>query len=567
MSQLVLGPLLRYVGETEAVVWVETDEPCEVEVLGHSAPTFCVHDHHYGLVLIDGLEPGTTTEYQVALDGERRWPEADSEYPPSVIRTLGGEGPMEICFGSCRVSLPHHPPFTLPKDDYDEAREFDALYSLVQEMRGRPPERWPRVLMLLGDQVYADEVSPETLAFIKKRRDVREPPGEEVADFEEFARLYQESWSDAAIRWLFSTVSSSMVIDDHDINDDWNISAAWVEKMREQDWWAERESAGIATYWLYQFIGNLAPRLLRESDVLRRVCEAEDGWEVLRAVAHDQRGIRDGARWSYCRDLERTRLLVVDSRCGRVLEEGRRSMLDEGEWDWLERHLHGDFDHVLIATSDPFLLAPGLHHLERWGEAVCAGAWGQRASGWGEKLRQALDFDHWAAFGESFERLAALIERTASGHFGPAPTSITVLSGDVHHAYLAEVAFRRSAEVESAVYQAVCSPFRNALDERESRMIELGNSRVGTAIGRGLAGLAGVRRDPIRWRLIDGPFFDNQVATLTIEGRDAELKLERTVGDPDSDRRRLHTSFVRPLAVGTPERSETRSPASASSPS
>ena len=187
---------------------------------------------------------------------------------------------------------------------------------------------------------------------------------------------------------------------------------------------------------------------------------------------------------------------------------------------------------------------------------MCAGAWGKRASGWGEKLRQALDFDHWAAFGESFERLAALVERTASGHFGPAPASITVLSGDVHHAYLAEVAFPRSARVESAVYQAVCSPFRNALNERESRMIELGNSRVGTAIARGLASLAGVRRDPIRWRLIEGPFYDNQVATLTIEGRGAELKLERTVGDPDSDRRQLHTSFERPLAVGTPERSE-----------
>ena len=37
MAKLVLGPLLRYVCETEAVVWVETDEPCEVEVLGHTS--------------------------------------------------------------------------------------------------------------------------------------------------------------------------------------------------------------------------------------------------------------------------------------------------------------------------------------------------------------------------------------------------------------------------------------------------------------------------------------------------------------------------------------------------
>ena len=103
MATLILGPLLRYVGETEAVLWVETDEPCEVEVLGHSAPTFCIHGHHYGLVIVEGLEPGSTREYEVALDGERRWPEPDSEFPPSVIRTLGGEGPLRLCFGSGRA--------------------------------------------------------------------------------------------------------------------------------------------------------------------------------------------------------------------------------------------------------------------------------------------------------------------------------------------------------------------------------------------------------------------------------------------------------------------------------
>ena len=548
MAKLIVGPLLRYVGETDAVIWVETDEPCEVEVLGHSAPTFCVHGHHYALVIAEGLEPGSTREYEVALDGKRRWPEPDSEFPPSVIRTLGGEGPLRLCFGSCRVSLPHHAPYTLPKDDYPEAREFDALFSLTQEMCDESPERWPHVLMLLGDQVYADEVSPETLAFIKKRRDVRKPPGEEIADFEEFTRLYQESWVDPAIRWLFSTVSCSMVVDDHDINDDWNISAAWVEEMRKHDWWAERECAGIAAYWLYQFIGNLSPELLRESELLASIREADDGWEILERVANDERGLHDGARWSYCRDLNRTRLLVVDSRCGRVLEEGSRSMLDEGEWDWLERHLEGDFDHILIATSDPFLLAPGLHHLERWGEALCAGGWGERFAEWGEKLRQELDFDHWAAFGESFERLAGMIERAASGGYGPAPASITVLSGDVHHAYLAEVAFRRQAGVTSAVHQAVCSPFRNALDDQERKVIEAGNSGPGTKLGRALARLAGVGEEPIRWRLVEGPFYDNQVASLFIDGRSAEMRLERTVGDPESDRRELHTSFERSIA-------------------
>jgi hypothetical protein len=47
---LVLGPLLRYTGESDATVWVETDVACEVEVLGHRASTFEIEGHYYTLV-------------------------------------------------------------------------------------------------------------------------------------------------------------------------------------------------------------------------------------------------------------------------------------------------------------------------------------------------------------------------------------------------------------------------------------------------------------------------------------------------------------------------------------
>ena len=51
------------------------------------------------------------------------------------------------------------------------------------------------------------------------------PPGETIADFEEYTRLYRESWSEPHIRWLLSTVPTAMIFDDHDIIDDWNTSA------------------------------------------------------------------------------------------------------------------------------------------------------------------------------------------------------------------------------------------------------------------------------------------------------------------------------------------------------
>ena len=112
MAELILGPMLRDVGPTWATIWVETDAPCTVEVLGHRARTFTVAGHYYALVIVEGLEPGSTTEYDVRVDGERRWPAVDGRFPPSVIRTVDA-GEVRVLFGSCRTAAPHEPPWTL----------------------------------------------------------------------------------------------------------------------------------------------------------------------------------------------------------------------------------------------------------------------------------------------------------------------------------------------------------------------------------------------------------------------------------------------------------------------
>ena len=106
---------------------------------------------------------------------------------------------------------------------------------------------WPHALVLLGDQVYADEVAPEVVEQIRERRDVTVPPGEQIADFEEYTLLYRNAWSEPHIRWLLSTVPTAMIFDDHDVHDDWNTSRTWVEDMRATGWWDDRIVGGLAT--------------------------------------------------------------------------------------------------------------------------------------------------------------------------------------------------------------------------------------------------------------------------------------------------------------------------------
>ena len=104
MPSLILGPLLRFVSEDEAVFWMETDEPCEVEVLGTSERTFRVCGHHYALVIAGGLEPGSWHEYEVKLDGEVVWPKPGDDRPRSAFKTYPKERPLQMLFGSCRVA-------------------------------------------------------------------------------------------------------------------------------------------------------------------------------------------------------------------------------------------------------------------------------------------------------------------------------------------------------------------------------------------------------------------------------------------------------------------------------
>jgi hypothetical protein len=124
-----------------------------------------------------------------------------------------------------------------------------------------------------------------------------------------------------------------------------------------------------------------------------------------------------------------------------------------------------------------------------------------------------------------------------------------MLSGDVHHAYLVEVGFPRGSGVTSNVYQAVCSPFRNPLGRAERTFMRALVSRPAAMVGRAFARAAGVPAPPIRWRYCQEPTFDNQVATIDLDGRQACLRIEKSLPQgEDEDAPRLHVSLERQLA-------------------
>jgi len=521
--------LLRYVDETSASIWVETRDRSRVTVRADgrtwSAVTFGVHGHHYALVEVDGLAPGSVQEYAVSIDDELVWPPADSPYPPSRIATLEPGKELRMAFGSCRTSVPHD-------SAGNRTHGVDAMRAYALHM-AEDTDKWPDLVLFLGDQVYADETSDAMREFIAARRDIEQPPGEELQGYEEYAHLYELAWSDPANRWLLSTLPSAMIFDDHDIRDDWNTSAQWRQEMAATSWWHDRIVGGLASYWVYQHLGNLCPSERADDEIWTQVLAAFDGpdepdlSDVLDAFAERADEQPDTYRWSHARDIATTRLIVVDSRAARLLTPEDRSILDPSEMAWLDGQLQGGFDHVLIGTSLPFLLSPGLHHFEAWSEALATGAWGDRWAKVGETLRKNVDLEHWAAFQEGFVEVATMVTEVADGKRGPAPGTVTFLSGDVHNSYVAEV-FRSDG---ARILQAVCSPIRNPLPQAIRYMTGFSSKNIGGGIGRFLARRAKVPPSPISWRTIRGPWFDNNLATLETRGRCLWMRWETGVVD------------------------------------
>ena len=164
--RLLLGPLLRYVDEQRATIWFETDRPGRVEVLVRrrvapsrrhldactatttpwSASTRCA--------------PNSRTSTASTSTG-RRCGRPRLGVPAQRDPHTDPDAPFRLAFGSCRRSATVRP--GAPR----RARRRRAGRAGRADGR-RARRRVARHLLLLGDQVYADDPSDEIVARLRE---------------------------------------------------------------------------------------------------------------------------------------------------------------------------------------------------------------------------------------------------------------------------------------------------------------------------------------------------------------------------------------------------------------
>ncbi|MDT7855268.1 alkaline phosphatase D family protein [Rubrivirga sp. S365] len=154
-GRLAAGPMLADVTARGAAVWVQTDGPAEVTLTVRAAGgaevvqtvTAATGADGTATVRLDGLEPGQTYGYAVAVNGQAVLFPYPTAFTTQDLWQWRTDPPaFTVAFGSCYYD--NDPPYDRPGRPYGGPT---AIFETIRQAR-------PDLMLWLGDNVYLREV-------------------------------------------------------------------------------------------------------------------------------------------------------------------------------------------------------------------------------------------------------------------------------------------------------------------------------------------------------------------------------------------------------------------------
>jgi PhoD-like phosphatase len=545
VTHLRVGPLVRATSADSTIIWSEWTHTCAVsltawpdvqpngrqaDVLTLHTDTITVGGRHYAALQLTGLQAATWYTYHLtsSMQANRPSPETtlSTSHRPGLrqcFRTLDPlsmDQGLRLAYGSCR------------KLDTPAPDALSAFGSWLIRHIDERETVWPRLLLLIGDQIYADE------QIGRRKRAHTAPQGKRpittrlqgAQTFADFASLYEQVWtSDDGIRQVLAVLPTFMILDDHEITNSWNIAPTWRAQALQRGM-EQTLVDGLVAYWLYQGWGNLRNQSPDSNILLSLMQEAvrsgEDALEALRACVKREVYGETHLRWHY--DIPTSPpIFVADLRADRpaifnttaATDAPARIMSQEQMGDlqkWMQQYASST---ILLVSSVPALLPPVIGFAEYvmgirpfYRSIVLLRALGSRIARLQQKIALRMSFDHWPVFAVTWKELVRL--------FAAYQRDVIILSGDVHFSYAIEARriFSRSRH-RAKLYQLVSTPFCNTL-HREDRRLIVGQSWIKQANYGGLStrvlplfNAQGAKRIP------HDLLFQNTVALLTLQPR------------------------------------------------
>ena len=369
-------------------------------------------------------------------------------------------------------------------------------------------------------------VNSQTKAFVAPnvRGHLAAAEGRHAADFSEYAYLYERAWTSTHnVRVLLGQIPTFLMLDDHEVTDDWNFDVSWVRMLHnEKDdfrMWPKTLTDSLAAYWMYQGWCNKAPSQWSSNDLrVKALADAQrTGFDALpelrnciykacfmRVPSKDSKAqFQTGTSldWHYKLPFDppflvpdcRTRKFMVPTDDDlRIIDHDdpkKRPMsqtIDNGQLAWMRDILvekSRNNSVVFLAPSTPLLMPMKVTQIMMKPE-IAAEAWDQKnipgiaaallnSSALGASsnvllrvFRRSTDLEHMIR-DKSWRDLWKLVE--AMRMAGSSVKTLVLVSGDVHHNYCMTGNFSDGSRPKPEFLQITCSglqtTIRSSLDK------------------------------------------------------------------------------------------------------
>ncbi|WP_115335659.1 alkaline phosphatase D family protein [Shewanella baltica] len=246
------------------------------------------------------------------------------------------------------------------------------------------------------------------------------------------------------VRRFMAHIPVYMMFDDHDVTDDWNLTAKWELAAYEHAFSKRIIGNALIGYTLFQGLGNAPDKFFDEIRPLLDAFFAQPQSESQDLLIDE---LLKFEQWHYTLATS-PKLVVLDTRTRRWRSESNLAK-PSGLMDW---EALMDLQQELLGQSKVIIVSPAPMFGVKLIEAV------QRtATLMGASL--LVDAENWMAHPGAANALLSIFMHRKT------PEEFVILSGDVHYSFSYDISirFRRSSP---NIYQITCSGIKNHFPEK-----------------------------------------------------------------------------------------------------
>ena len=275
-------------------------------------------------------------------------------------------------------------------------------------------------------------VKPETLQFEAPQPALQKQYNSEKANLIEFAKGLEQ------VEQLLANMSHITMFDDHDVTDDWNLTAAWEQAVYSDAASKRMISNGLISYLVFQGVGNDGGQdslaLLHALDTV-----LQNNFEALSAFDNRILGFD---KWHYTLNTE-PKIIALDTRTHRWRNEHDfnepSGLLDWEQLVQLENAMLG-LEEVIIVSPAPVFGVKSIEAIQAIFN-LC-----------GQPL--LVDVENWMAHEGAARKLMQIFKRADT------PIETLILSGDVHYSFCFSVQ-SRFCDRDNRIWQLTASGIKN----------------------------------------------------------------------------------------------------------